>query len=243
VSVRATPTGTNDRVYVLESNTAYNTVIDSVDVGKYPSGIAVNPDGKNIYVVNGDFYRKSGTCSVIDTNTNNVIATVNVGSYLDGIAVSLDGKKVYVTDIYNNIVHVIDTETNKVAANVEGGLGPNGVAITPDGKSIYVANWNSRDVSEIDTANNTVIATMNVEGLGNAEGVTVSPEGSKVYVNNSDTKGTISENETTTKNITKQIPEQRNNISILVKENKRTPGFNIASGIVCLLSVFLHKRR
>jgi PKD repeat protein len=40
-----------------------------------------------------------------------------------------------------------------------------------------------------------------------------------------------------------QITEQENSTTTPAKESKKTPGFGIASGFVCLLSIFLYKRR
>ncbi|MGB8897904.1 MAG: hypothetical protein WCC90_01010 [Methylocella sp.] len=46
-----------------------------VTVGLKPSGIAVTPDGTQVYVTNSS----GGTVSVIDTSTNTVAATIPVG--------------------------------------------------------------------------------------------------------------------------------------------------------------------
>ncbi|MHB8101622.1 MAG: beta strand repeat-containing protein [Methanosarcina sp.] len=48
--------------------------------------------------------------------------------------------------------------------------------------------------------------------------------------------------ETTAANV-EQTPEQKNNTSTPTKESKRTPGFEIISGIVGLFSVFLYRRK
>ena len=60
-------------------------------VGESPYGVAVTPDGKNVYVTNED----SNTVSVINTKTNKVKATIPVKSP-EGVAVTPDGKNVYV---------------------------------------------------------------------------------------------------------------------------------------------------
>jgi len=60
----------------------------------------------------------------------------------------------------------------------------------------------------------------------------------------SDTNDT--QNKFTTRNATaniKQTPEQTQSPNTSGKESTKTPGFEIASGLVCLLSVFLYKRR
>jgi YVTN family beta-propeller protein len=56
-------------------DTATNTVIATIPVGKSPIGVGVTPDGSKVYVANF----QSNTVSVIDTVTNTVIATIRVG--------------------------------------------------------------------------------------------------------------------------------------------------------------------
>ena len=108
--------------------------------GLAPSGAAVAPDGKHVYVTNG--LGSSGSAWVIDTSMNTVVATIQLGGYHpSGVAVTPDGKHVYVT-IYANgqsAVSVIDTTINAVVATIQVGLGANGVAVTPDGRHVYVA--------------------------------------------------------------------------------------------------------
>ena len=65
-----------------------------MNVGSYPWGVAVSPDGTKVYVAN----EYGNTVSVIDTATNTVTATVNVGSGPFGVAVNPDGTKVYVAN-------------------------------------------------------------------------------------------------------------------------------------------------
>jgi YVTN family beta-propeller protein len=155
-------------------DTATNQVTATVNVGSYPYGVAITPDGTKVYVAN-EF---SNNVSVIDTATNKVTATVNVGSYPYGVAITPDGKKVYVTmGSSPGNVYVIDTNVNNVTtyntviATVNVGSYPYGVAVTPDGTKVYVANSNygsSGTVSVIDTnvnnvtTYNTVIATVPV---------------------------------------------------------------------------------
>jgi YVTN family beta-propeller protein len=64
--------GGSNTVSVID--TASNTVVATVPVGKEPSSVAITPDVKHAYV--GNAY--SGTVSVIDTATNVVVVTVPV---------------------------------------------------------------------------------------------------------------------------------------------------------------------
>ncbi|MPN04443.1 hypothetical protein SDC9_151681 [bioreactor metagenome] len=54
------------------------------------------------------------------------------------------------------------------------------------------------------------------------------------------------QNESTSGNIAinaEQVPEQKQNLDNPGKESKKTPGFEILSGIVCITGIFLFKRR
>ena len=64
-------------------DTATNTVLGSVTVGKRPWGIALSPDGKTLYSANGP----SNDISVVDLATNTVTGKVKVGSGPWGVVV------------------------------------------------------------------------------------------------------------------------------------------------------------
>ncbi|WP_410507714.1 PGF-pre-PGF domain-containing protein [Methanosarcina hadiensis] len=193
-------------VSVIDTST--NLVIATINVGHYPLGVVVNPDGTKAYVANMD-----GTVSIIDTSTNNVIGTMEVGNYPYGIAVSPDGAKVYVANYGSNNVSIIDTTNNTVIATVPVGATPLGVAVSPDGKKVYIANYRSDNISVIDTATNDITGTVSVGNF--PVGIAVNPDGTKVYVANINPFGsemnyermigTVSVINTTTNNVTATV--------------------------------------
>ena len=61
----------SNNVSVLD--TATNTISATVAVGTSPAGIAITPDGANVYVANE--ISGTGTVSVINTSNNTVSAT------------------------------------------------------------------------------------------------------------------------------------------------------------------------
>ncbi len=74
---------TGDRVLLEPDPVDRREVARYIPVGKRPWGIAVTPDGRRLYTVNG----VSDDVSVIDTESRKVIATIPVGSRPWGIAV------------------------------------------------------------------------------------------------------------------------------------------------------------
>lgn len=172
-------------------------VIDTINVGDGPTGVAVSPDGDYVYVSN----RQDGTVSVIDTGSDSVAATIPVGDDPLEVAVSPDGDHVYVTSLLDGAVSVIDTETDSVTT-IAVGNGPRGVAVSPDGDTAYVTNLGDGTVSVIDTASNTVTSTI---AVGDGPGlVAVSPDGDTAYVANLGDE-TVSVIDTETNSVTKTI--------------------------------------
>jgi YVTN family beta-propeller protein len=171
-------------------DTATNTVIATVPVGRAPYGVAVTPDGSRVYVTNN----VDSSVSVIATATNMVIGSpIPVGPSPLGVAVTPDGSRAYVANIESDTVTVINTTTNTVVPPpIPVGPRPVGVAVTPDGSKVYVGNLGNFDpscgpvpckpgtLSVISTVSNTVIKTIPVGSL--PQGVAVTPDGSRVYV-------------------------------------------------------------
>ena len=168
-----TDQGTND-VYVF--NPATNTVTDTIGVGFFPQGIAMNPNGEFVY--EGD----SDGVKVISTATNTITATVTIGDGGFLIGVTPDGKFAYVST-FGTDIQVIDLTTNTLVPTSLSGNTPATVAVSPNGNTVYVANQGDVTVNVISTATNTVTGTITV---GDAPyGVAFAPNGTYAYVTNS----------------------------------------------------------
>jgi len=110
----------------------------TISVGKTPFDIAVTPDGKYVYVTNGE----DNTVSIISTASYSVAKVVSVNRFPGGIAVSPDGKLVYVGHFDANTLAVISTASQKVIEMAQVGEDLEGMmAISPDGKTIYASDF------------------------------------------------------------------------------------------------------
>jgi YVTN family beta-propeller protein len=128
------------------------------DFTTFPNGIAVAPDGNELYTAN-----TNGTVSAVDLTTtpDPTVNTITGFSDASALAITPDGSEVYVTNGSAANVSVIDTATDTVETGtglpISVGLSPAGVFFTPDGDTAYVANSNAAGpgpvtVTPIDTA-------------------------------------------------------------------------------------------
>lgn len=100
--------------------TPANEVVATIDVGTGPAGLAVSPDGSEVYVAN----LNENLVTIIDTSSNTAVDTVTVGSVPLAVAFSPDGEKAYVANNspFSNNLSVIDTGTRD-SLNPLGGIG------------------------------------------------------------------------------------------------------------------------
>jgi YVTN family beta-propeller protein len=131
--------------------------LKSIRVGLHPSGMALAPGKRLLYVANAN----SDTVSVIDTRADEVVETIPCrpvgllpfGSGSNALAVSPDGATLYVANGTNNCVAVValgsvDVPGREIRAGKPGRLAglipvgwyPAGLAVSADGKHLYVAN-------------------------------------------------------------------------------------------------------
>lgn len=195
---------TNHNPNVAVIDTATNNITARVPLGGgWPVGVAVNPAGTKVYVV--DSPMSVSTVYVIDTATNTVSAQVNIGSsYPSRITINPAGTRVYVTKQHDNTnISVINTATNILMAPIIVGPSTYDIAFTPDGKKIYAANSRNNTIYVIDAATNKV--TANVPVGDSPYEVVVTQDGKKAYVPNYNSS-TVSVIDTAIDNVTATVP-------------------------------------
>ncbi|MCL5948335.1 MAG: YncE family protein [Actinobacteria bacterium] len=108
------------------------TILARISTGQTPTGLAVNPDGSQVWVVdtsvrsildsvNSSSDKANGSVSVISTRTSKVIRTIPVGIGPIDVAFSPSGATAYVTVngvVGSGYVSVIDTSTFRTIANI-----------------------------------------------------------------------------------------------------------------------------
>lgn len=150
-------------------------------IGSNPTGMAITPDGRELFVTN----LASRSVSVISTASNTVRKTITVGRDPTGVAVSPDGRRAYVVyGLSDGAVAEISTATGTVTRTIRLSLDsyPQEVAVSPDSRTLYVTNWNPSTVSVVSAVTSAVTATIKVGT--HPVGVAVLPGGGLAYVAN-----------------------------------------------------------
>jgi YVTN family beta-propeller protein len=164
-----------------------HSVIETIDVGGSPTGVAMDAKGGYVYVTN----LADATVSVLSVPYFGEITRIPVGNGPFGVAVSSDGDYIYVSNSQDDTVSVI--QGTSVIETIAVGDNPLGIAVTPDGEYVYVANNGSNTVTVISTEDDdgnvefTVEETIDPNDLELMEGpygMAIAPYGSYVYVTN-----------------------------------------------------------
>ncbi|MDQ6775874.1 MAG: beta-propeller fold lactonase family protein [Actinomycetota bacterium] len=171
-----------------------------------PYGVAVSPNGANLYVAN----YLSGTVSTFTIAAGGVLTQqgtgITSGSAGPGwVAVSPGGQNLYVTNYTGGTVSTfaigaggtLTPQGSPVSTGTGNGSEPENLAIAPSGQDLYVANHADGTVSTFSigaggalTAQGGPVPSGTTVASG-PEGIAVSPIGANLYVTN-ENEGTVS---------------------------------------------------
>lgn len=126
-----------DQVAVVD--TALWKVTATIDAGKSPLRIALQPDEKYLWVGNDGDAAESGV-TVIDAGTLQVAARIATGPGRHEIAFSDDSRLAAVTNSGGGTVSLIDTFTLRIVRELPVGSRPSSVAFSKLSKSFYVTS-------------------------------------------------------------------------------------------------------
>jgi len=179
----------DDRLFVIDLTARPPAVIDTLHIGKQPSGMAISPDGKLALVAN----RADGTVTVlsIDGKTVKLIGSVSVGAAADSVsavAITPDGKRALAAKAGGNAVALLTIDGDKVTydkRDLPTGLFPYNVVVSPDGKIALTADngnhgssdGNAKSIGVIDLTADPVRVINHVTVGDSPEGLAISPNG------------------------------------------------------------------
>ena len=171
---------TTNKLDVID--TASNTVMRSIPVGKQPRAVVMNAAGTRAYTGNTLApYTISVVNLITDADMSDVSST-NLNRP-ENLGIDPSGANVYAANFGANAggttVGVFDTSSNSVGS-VTVGTTPTSVMVNPSGTTAYVANRDSSSLSIIDTASSTNVGTV---PLGfEPEHVAITPDGTRALI-------------------------------------------------------------
>ncbi len=139
--VYVSPDGT--RLYIANSgaddvsvlNRVSGVLIKKIRVGKGVAGMAVSPNGRQLWALN----QAAGTISVIDMRIDDVVETFESKDMPTRVQFTADGKRALVAHWHERgALSVIDVATKKEIKRIPVGKHAIGVGISPDGKWAFV---------------------------------------------------------------------------------------------------------
>ena len=152
---------------VSELDLGTRRFVRSFAVPNQPEGIAVTPDGREVWVGSN----ATGAVTVIATQTGDVAHTFTGIVFPYRLTASPDGRLMAIVDGQGGKLHVADVAQHRIIGAVELAA-PRGVAFSPDSRTAYVTQGGG-SVSVIDVAGLRVTGTIPVQ---------VSPDGVGVGV-------------------------------------------------------------
>jgi YVTN family beta-propeller protein len=202
-----------------------------IHVGFNPQGLAVTPDGGQVWVADTGPQTGQpslGGISVISTATDTVTSRLKLPTDPREIAFSPSGATAYVTT--GDGLLVINTATLKVVAVIPGLGNPEDVAVSRDGKTVYVTNTAQGLVDIISAAANKVTGTIKVGQL--PWQLVMSSDGSTIYVADGDSNA-ISVISTKSDTVTDTISDAGDPVSVaLTPDGSQLWVGGLTSGIV-----------
>lgn len=190
----ANKAGPTNKLFVIDLKASPPKLVDTLELGKQPSGLSFSPKGDMALVAN----RADGSISVlkIDGTKVAVTATLPISAGVAHVEFAPDGKHAYAVRSPDNKVAVLTIDGDKVSydnkADIPTSLFPYNIVIAPNGKLALTADnggGGSSDgsmdmvsVIDLEGAHPHTIARVNVEDA--PEGLAISPKGNIAVVVN-----------------------------------------------------------
>ncbi|GAB3391307.1 beta-propeller fold lactonase family protein [Azotobacter armeniacus] len=158
-------------------------VLASIPAGRQPVRLALQPDGRYLWVGNDAGEEVGSGVTVIDTRTLTPVLQVDTGRGHHEIAFSADSQHAFVSSHEAGTLTVFDVATLRKVREIRTGPHPLSVALSPLSGAIYVSDGEAGTVSVIDAASLNTRKTIQVgQGIGP---LAFDPDGRHGFVLNS----------------------------------------------------------
>ena len=165
-------------------STADWKVVENVDVGPDPGRLAVQPDGKYLWVAlrgRRPGARASGVAA-IDVDSRRLAAHLETGGGDHDLAIDGDSRHLYVTNRDDGTVSVVDVASLAVVRTVATAADPVSIAWSRVGRAAYVSHAASGRIVAVGGTGHQVTARIEAEpGLGQ---IRFAPDGRLAFVVN-----------------------------------------------------------
>jgi YVTN family beta-propeller protein len=138
-------------------------VIASIDAGAKPMSVALQRDGKYLWVGNDATEDASSGITAIDTATLTVAAQLKTGAGHHDIAFTEDDSVAFVTNKQSGTVSAIDVRKLAMVAEIKVGALPSALAFSPLSKALYVANEGDGTIVAVDASRLEIVASMKAQ--------------------------------------------------------------------------------
>ena len=184
-SIGLTPDGTTvfvvnpDSGSVSALDTASETKLAEIIVGRDPRILAVGPDGQRLYVTS----RTSATLTILETQPFSIRTKLRVGPEPYGVVAAPTGHLVYVAASGADRIDVVDAELAQVVDTIPVPPRPKGLAIAADGTRLYATHFLSGTVSVIDLTSRSVLEVISTGPESNmAQRIVLHPPTHRAYL-------------------------------------------------------------
>ncbi len=137
-------------------DTANDTPITRINIGRHPRGIAITKDSRYAYVaVMGE-----NKIVKVDLGKQAVVGAVaDAGVTPRHLLLSPDDRYLYVSNNHQNSVRKIDLSADREVGTAATGTEPRTMALSDDGESLYVVNYQDGTVSKVRTVDMNILQT------------------------------------------------------------------------------------
>jgi YVTN family beta-propeller protein len=150
-------------------------VIANIDAGVTPTRLALQRDGRYLWIGNDHASAAESGVTIIDTANNKLVARVKTGAGHHEIALTADDSHAFLTNKDAGTVSVIDVRKLALVKEIKTGSQPVAIAFSSLGQTFYVANEGDGTIVAIDSARQTVVAR--IEAEPGVRAISIPPDG------------------------------------------------------------------